>query len=296
MKKLLVSIMASTLLLSMVTCANQSEPQETVVVTSNTATKTVKTEENVGETEETAEESLDSTVETLSVETLAVETVVDVGEEISQDTLSSGFSDVTTTDWFVSYVEFVTSSTTNYQKTPYMAKGYTSTHFNPYGEATRGMVAEVMKNIYFAEADGYTNPLTTYDTVGYKDNFPDAIGSEFEQDIYFCKYNGMISGYPDGTVGVDDPVTREAFTLMLMKINENHTFNIDIDTSSLKQFSDSGDVSSWAERSMGWCVNNGIMNGSDGNLNPQGSLSRAELAVMVKKYIEKYAFSTIPNR
>ena len=51
--------------------------------------------------------------------------------------------------------------------------------------------------------------------------------------------------------------------------------------SDYASMSDRGSVSSWAAPSVGWCFKNGILNGSGGQLRPQGNASRAEACKMV---------------
>ena len=44
-------------------------------------------------------------------------------------------------------------------------------------------------------------------------------------------------------------------------------------------------MSAFASDAMQWCVNNGIINGMDGLLNPQGQATRAQVSAMFARYI-----------
>ena len=55
---------------------------------------------------------------------------------------------------------------------------------------------------------------------------------------------------------------------------------------SLDSFSDSASVSSYAENTMQWAVANGIVNGSNGKLNPQNNATRAEVAAILMRFCE----------
>ena len=44
-------------------------------------------------------------------------------------------------------------------------------------------------------------------------------------------------------------------------------------------------MSEYAHDAMQWCVNNGIINGMDGLLNPQGQATRAQVSAMFARYI-----------
>ena len=49
-------------------------------------------------------------------------------------------------------------------------------------------------------------------------------------------------------------------------------------------FPDAGDVSDWAYEAMCWMVMNGVVNGMDGRLNPQGNAVRAHVVSMLYRY------------
>ena len=55
---------------------------------------------------------------------------------------------------------------------------------------------------------------------------------------------------------------------------------------SLDSFSDSESVSSYAVNAMQWAVANGIVNGSNGKLNPQNNATRAQVAAILMRFCE----------
>ena len=55
---------------------------------------------------------------------------------------------------------------------------------------------------------------------------------------------------------------------------------------SLDNFSDASTVSSYAVNAMQWAVANGIVNGSNGKLNPQNNATRAEVAAIIMRFCE----------
>lgn len=55
---------------------------------------------------------------------------------------------------------------------------------------------------------------------------------------------------------------------------------------SLDSFSDSASVSSYAVNAMQWTVANGIVNGSNGKLNPQDNATLAEVAAILMRFCE----------
>ena len=54
----------------------------------------------------------------------------------------------------------------------------------------------------------------------------------------------------------------------------------------LDSFSDAASVSSYAVNAMQWAVANGIVNGSNGKLNPQNNATRAEVAAILMRFCE----------
>ena len=58
------------------------------------------------------------------------------------------------------------------------------------------------------------------------------------------------------------------------------------DTASLDAFADKGDISDYAGTAMASMVKAGIIQGSNGNVNPKGFATRAEVAVMCARLCE----------
>ena len=73
-----------------------------------------------------------------------------------------------------------------------------------------------------------------------------------------------------------DTITREAAMTLLAR-----TLNAESDSSVLEGFSDAKKVSDWAKPALTAMVERGIINGIDGKLQPQGSVTRAQVAKML---------------
>mgnify|MGYP000602920379 FL=1 len=58
------------------------------------------------------------------------------------------------------------------------------------------------------------------------------------------------------------------------------------DLTSLDAFGDKDSISDYAKTSMASMVKAGIIQGADGNVNPKGSATRAEVAVMCARLVE----------
>ena len=93
-------------------------------------------------------------------------------------------------------------------------------------------------------------------------------------------------GYSDGTFGLNDPVTREQAVAIIYR----YAISKDLDvspSSDLSRFSDVGDISDWALDAMKWAIAEGIIQGRTATTAaPQGTSTRAEVAMIFKRFIE----------
>ncbi|MBQ6685628.1 MAG: S-layer homology domain-containing protein, partial [Firmicutes bacterium] len=130
-------------------------------------------------------------------------------------------------------------------------------------------------------------------TVFYNlENGPDHDGEHDFHDVQDHKYyakpaawaaeHGVLSGYTDGSFRPDAPITREQLAVML--------WNYSGKPSGIKALdhSDAGNISNYAKEAMQWAVEKGVMSGrANGQLDPKGNATRAEVAQMFKNFIEK---------
>ena len=85
--------------------------------------------------------------------------------------------------------------------------------------------------------------------------------------------------------GPNEPITREQLVQMLYRLASPEETPSD---AVLSAYPDSGSISSWARAAMAWAVENGIISGQgNGNLAPGGQATRAEMAAMLRQYIQK---------
>ena len=58
---------------------------------------------------------------------------------------------------------------------------------------------------------------------------------------------------------------------------------------NLDKFKDADKITDYAKTAMQWAVGSGLVKGKSGNLlDPQGTATRAEIAAMLHRFIEKY--------
>ena len=166
--------------------------------------------------------------------------------KIAQQPTEKTFVDVAKSDWFADAVAYVTEKG--------LMNGTGSDTFSPSASTTRGMLMTVLAR--YAGADT-TGGATWY-----------------EKGMNWAKANGVSDG-TNPTVNI----TREQLVTMLYRYAGSPAAN-----GSLDSFSDAASVSSYAVNAMQWAVTNGIVNGSNGKLNPQNNATRAEVAAILMRF------------
>ena len=91
----------------------------------------------------------------------------------------------------------------------------------------------------------------------------------------------MENGVSDGT-NMEGSLTREQLATMLYRYAGSPAVS-----GTITGFADVASVSDWALDAMTWAVENGIITGSNGKLNPQSNATRAEVAAMLMRFIQQ---------
>lgn len=179
------------------------------------------------------------------------------------------FEDVDRDEWYYSAIEYA------YNKK--FISGTSATTFSPEMKLTRGMLVTILHNI---EGKPY---------VQGKCKFPDVQDTQeyYYSAIKWASANNIVSGYSTGNFGPDDNITREQLAVILNQYCK-YKGKYKAVKADYSQFTDNGKISEFAKWGMNWAVGSGIINGSKGKLNPQGTATRAEAAAMLSNYCKKY--------
>ncbi|MBQ5749340.1 MAG: S-layer homology domain-containing protein, partial [Oscillospiraceae bacterium] len=154
------------------------------------------------------------------------------------------FKDVTASDWFCDVVDYVSAKG--------LMIGTGKGTFSPNATVSNAMAWMILARIN----EAYTMS---------EGNWYDAAQS-------FVVTNGLSDGInPDGAI------TREAFITMLFKSNGHYCVR------DLGMYADAGSISESAVDPMRWAVEEGIIKGENGKLNPKGYMTRAELAEILMR-------------
>ena len=175
-------------------------------------------------------------------------TVTPTFVKIAQQPTGKTFSDVEKSDWFADAVAYVTDKG--------LMNGTGSDTFSPNASITRGMLMTILAR--------YAGEDTTGSTPWY------------QKGMEWAKANGV----SDGT-NPEVNITREQLVTMLYRYAGSPKADGKLDS-----FFDAASVSTYAENAMQWAVANGIVNGSNGKLNPQDNATRAEVAAILMRFCE----------
>jgi len=172
------------------------------------------------------------------------------------------FDDVDENDWYNRAVDFTSSRG--------ILNGMGGAEFAPESNMTRGQLAQML---YALESKP---EVTTEGT------FADVNDIWYSDAVEWAASNNIISGISGNMFGGEQDMTREQLVTFLYRYAGKPEYE-----ASDKEFIDSDSVSSWAEDAMNWAIANGLINGMDGAINPQGAASRGQVAQILMNFINK---------
>ena len=173
------------------------------------------------------------------------------------------FTDIAGNEWFFSAVEYAFNAG--------LLNGTARGVFEPDSTLTRAMVATVLYRAAGEPAVSGTSIFTDVEA-----------GQWYTNAVIWAQANGIINGYEDNTFRPDNSITREEMAVMLARVAKLN--GAEIAPEAAPNFPDAEAVSDWATEAIAWCVENGIINGMNGELNPQGLATRAQFATIMMRY------------
>lgn len=106
----------------------------------------------------------------------------------------------------------------------------------------------------------------------------------YAEAVRWAQSVGIANGYDANTFGPDDTLTREQFAAFFYRYAQLKGMGFIGMWAFRLNFPDAGSISDWAYEAMSWMVMQGIINGMDGILNPQGFATRAQIATMIERF------------
>ena len=184
---------------------------------------------------------------------------------ISADTWTNPFTDVADDAWCIAGVRYVHSNG--------LMNGTTAATFSPDVTMTREMLAATLYRMEGQPAADLTKLDGFTDTASVHDYARAAMAWAVEKGI--LQGNG-------GRLLPQNNITREQLAAMLFRYAAPAAVTTE---ENLTSFSDHEKVSSFAVSALNWAVGQGIVTGkTDGTLDPQGSATRAQVAMMLQRF------------
>ena len=177
------------------------------------------------------------------------------------------YDDVVDTDWFYAAVQFVTENG--------LMNGTSDVKFSPNVIISRAMLVTVLHRL-----DG--KPAVSGDIP-----FLDVkIGEWYSDAILWASENEIVFGYDSVTFGLNNPVTREQAVAIIHRYAKSKDLDVS-QSADLTLYTDADDISDWALDAMKWAIAAEIIQGrTPTTIAPQGTSTRAEIAMVFKRFIE----------
>ncbi len=180
----------------------------------------------------------------------------------------SCFSDVKKENWYFNSICYAEQNR--------LLFGVSNTEFAPNEPLTRAMFVTIL---YRAEGQPQTNNILKFEDVAENAYYANAVS--------WASENGIIAGVSDTGFVPERDITREEMAVVISRYADYKGINTD-SRGDLSVFTDADAVSRWARENVAWAVGTGLISGKGDNiLDPLSSITRAEIAAILNRFLEK---------
>ena len=186
---------------------------------------------------------------------------------------ASSYPDVEKGSWYYEGADYVIRKS--------LMTGTGKNVFAPQAPVTRGQAAQIL----YAMAEKPETGRRVFEDV--------ADGQWYTDAVSFCDQESMMRGYPDRTFHPNRVISREELVTVLYGASRY----FEKDRTQKEPAASRLDVSgiTWAHYAMRWAVSNGLITGTDQGLEPRGTVTRAQMALIIRQFCEKLE-KTEPER
>lgn len=178
----------------------------------------------------------------------------------NQPGYTTGCIDVSESAWYYDAVRFAIENG--------LMNGIGNNLFAPGANLSRAQLTQILYN---KEGKPTVDSISPFTDVG---------GAWYSDAVIWATEKNIVSGYGNGLFGPDDNITREQLAVMLWRYAEEPIASTNL------TFSDTDQISGFAQSAIRWAVENRILNGKGSNiLAPKSFATRAEVAQMLKNYL-----------
>lgn len=155
-------------------------------------------------------------------------------------------------------------------------KGYGDGTFRPNQSITKAEFSAIVVRAFGFES--------TSDQIPFKDVVP---GKWYTSSVLALYENGIVGGRPDGTLGVNDTINNQEIATIIARIRKTLALKLDVEKDYVA-FKDEAAISPFAKEAVKELYEVGIIGGApDGTFNPKGSVTRAQVAAMIDRFLLK---------
>lgn len=188
----------------------------------------------------------------------------------TEEPTTVSFDDINETDWFYENVKYVVENK--------LMNGVSDTEFAPNNTLTRAMLVTVL----------YRNagePEVT-EAASFADVDAD---SWYAKAVVWAEANGIVNGVSDTEFAPNANITREQIATIMYRYAQYNGDDVTA-VADIEAYADAANVSDYAVDAMKYAVGSGLINGkTETTLNPQDNATRAEIATILKRFIEANA-------
>lgn len=178
------------------------------------------------------------------------------------------FTDLNTLCWYHEGVDFVLSTG--------IMEGMGNNLFRPEGDLTRSQLIMVLYRMADSPEPTAEIPFTDVEE-----------GCFYTKAVAWAYENGIVKGVTETAFAPNASATREQLVTILARFATLQGIDVAAN-GDLSGFTDSSTVSKYAATSMIWAVDNGILLGDAGRLNPKSSATRAQIATVLMRYCQTF--------
>lgn len=179
----------------------------------------------------------------------------------------TGFDDVSSSAWYADAVEYVVSNG--------VMNGTGDTTFEPDAALSRSMMVQVLYNMENKPAASDAAFIDVADNAWYADA------------VAWAAENKLVNGVEENQFAPDDNITREQMAAILYRYAQYKGQDVSA-RADMNAYTDFAEISSYAEPMLAWAVSEGLITGSsDTTLSPAGNATRAEVAVVLMRYLQQ---------
>ena len=177
------------------------------------------------------------------------------------------FSDVSGSAWYADSVDYLAARG--------IVGGNNGT-YSPGASITRAEFVTILARMSGDDLSGFTTS-----------SFTDVASSDWYVAAVQWAYASGIATGSDGKFNPNANITREQMTAMLYRYAEYAGTVSNAEGMSAREFTDYDSISSWAQGSVQWAVNNGIISGNtDGSFASTSNATRAQAAKMIAVLVQ----------